>query len=137
MRRVYDNVQLCAGLQVGIKGNLHALKESWPELGGWTFDDGTDKNPTPKYKAIEDGDGMSLAEGVTWLNPDPWFLHDLDLFLSEDTSIFAFEPAIDFEACLIDANNAFQRINRYLLIWNVIHRWHNGSRLAFNPTLAP
>jgi len=55
-RRACGNVQLCAGLQAGIEGNLHALKESWPESGGWTFDAGTAEQPTPKrYKAIVDG----------------------------------------------------------------------------------
>ena len=47
-RRACGNVQLCAGLQAGIEGNLHALKESWSESGGWTFDAGNAGQPTPK-----------------------------------------------------------------------------------------
>ena len=30
------------------------------------------------------------------------------------------------------ASNAFQRLNRYLMLWTVFHRWQQGSRFAFN-----
>ena len=56
----------------------------------------------------------------------------MDPCLSEDTPWSAFTPETGFGACLIDADNAFQRINRYLMLWNMFHRWHIVSRLAFN-----
>ena len=64
---------------------------------------------------------MPLAEGVTWAGPDPGFPNNVDPCLSEDTPWSAFTPETGFGACLIDADNAFQRITRYLMLWNVFH----------------
>ena len=32
----YSNAQICAGLQSGIDGNLHAVRDIWPQSAGWT-----------------------------------------------------------------------------------------------------
>lgn len=42
-------------------------------------------------------------------------------------------PETDSEgACLVDANNGFNMLLRYPMLWNVRHRWAKGSRFAFN-----
>ena len=66
-RKVCGNVQLCAGLQAGIEGNLYAVREVWLESGGWTSDAGTEESPTTEqYTARgENGENLPLAEGVT------------------------------------------------------------------------
>ena len=121
-------------VQAGIEGNLHAVREVWPESGGWTFDAGTEESPTnQQYTARgENGENLPLAEGVTWSGPDPLFPEDTDPCLPEATPNSAYKADSGFGACLVDADNAFQRINRYLMLWSVFHRWNVGSRFAFN-----
>ncbi|KAL7538819.1 hypothetical protein ACHAWF_010087 [Thalassiosira exigua] len=33
---------------------------------------------------------------------------------------------------LADADNGFNRLNRYLMLWTAFFRWRKGSRFAFN-----
>ncbi|KAL7538758.1 hypothetical protein ACHAWF_006206 [Thalassiosira exigua] len=33
---------------------------------------------------------------------------------------------------LADADNSFNRLNRFLMLWRAFFRWHKGSRFAFN-----
>jgi len=35
-------------------------------------------------------------------------------------------------AALFDARNGFNELNRYLMLWNVAHRWNQVSQFAFN-----
>lgn len=42
------------------------------------------------------------------------------------------EPGVGFGVLLGDAINAFQRLNRNLMLWTVFHRWQRGSRFALN-----
>ena len=77
VRKACKNVQLCAGLQAGIEGKLHAMREVWLESTGWTFDSGTEECPTPEqYQAIKDGVTIPLAEGETLAGPNPLFPND-------------------------------------------------------------
>ncbi len=43
-----------------------------------------------------------------------------------------YEPGTGFGSALFDARNGFNEINRYLMLWNVAHRWNRGSRFTFN-----
>ena len=43
-----------------------------------------------------------------------------------------YQPHNGYGAGLYDADNAFQRLNRYLMLWNVAHLWHKASRFIFN-----
>ncbi|KAL7531966.1 hypothetical protein ACHAXR_006015, partial [Thalassiosira sp. AJA248-18] len=43
-----------------------------------------------------------------------------------------YEPNTGHGATLVDAKNAFNELNRYLMLWNTHHRWNAGSRFAFN-----
>ncbi|KAL7523106.1 hypothetical protein ACHAXR_000028, partial [Thalassiosira sp. AJA248-18] len=49
-----------------------------------------------------------------------------------DTTNDRYEPNTGHGATLVDAKNAFNEINRYLMLWNTHHRWNAGSRFAFN-----
>ena len=52
--------------------------------------------------------------------------------MPEDTTNSTYEAESGFGACLVDVDNAFQRINRYLMLWNIYHRWNIRSWFAFN-----
>ena len=41
------NMQLCASLEAGIEGNLHAVRAFWLESAGWVFDEGMVEEQTP------------------------------------------------------------------------------------------
>jgi len=41
-------------------------------------------------------------------------------------------PDTGFETALFDAKNGFNKVNRYLMLWTVAHRWTKASWFAFN-----
>ena len=43
-----------------------------------------------------------------------------------------YKPDTGFGAGLYDAANAFQALNRYLLLWTCGHLWNKASRIIFN-----
>ena len=56
----------------------------------------------------------------------------IDSGAAEDASFYRYEPGTGFPSALFDACNGFNKINRYLMLWNVAHRWNRGSRFALN-----
>ncbi|KAL3795565.1 hypothetical protein ACHAWO_009861 [Cyclotella atomus] len=101
------NVQLCAGLEAGVEGNLHAVREYWPEAGGFEDDeDAAANNPfTEILEMMQDAEDGAEFEGPPMENPG---------------------------VTLVDAANGFNELNRYAMLWNVRHRWAAGARFAFN-----
>jgi hypothetical protein len=51
---------------------------------------------------------------------------------SEDGSYSRYEEGTGFGLALFDARNGFNKLNRYLMLWNVAHLWNRGSWFAFN-----
>jgi hypothetical protein len=111
-REACGNVQLCAGLQAGIEGNLHAVQKVWPESAGWTFD--------------------AEVEGVEGTEPNPFFSQDTDPGMAEDNADSRYAPETGHGTTLVDADNAFGRLVRYLALHQVYHRCNRISRYAFN-----
>jgi hypothetical protein len=56
----------------------------------------------------------------------------VDTGVDEDVSKSRHTPHTGFGTALFDARNAFNELNRYLMLWNVAHLWNRGSRFAFN-----
>ncbi len=56
----------------------------------------------------------------------------IDPGAAENASFSRYKPGTGFGSVLIDANNGFNKLNRYLMLWNVAHRWNQVSRVAFN-----
>ena len=132
-REACGNVQLCAGLEAGIEGNLHAVREVWPESAGWQYDKGTQDDPvTATFRELCTDAGVlpagtvvnGPAEEAHFARPDPG--------VSERTEHSRYEPGVGFGGMLADADNGFNRLNRYLMLWTAFHRWRKGSRFAFN-----
>ncbi len=49
-----------------------------------------------------------------------------------NASFSRYEPGTGFGSALIDAHNGFNKLNLYLMLWNVAHRWKRVSWFAFN-----
>ena len=115
------NTQLCAGLRSGIEASLHAVRAIWPQSAGWLDE---------QASGFDDSDGGE-EEGAGNANiatNDPRINREAE----EDTPHSQYTPGTGFGTALFDARNAFQELNRYLMLWNVAHLWPRGSRFAFN-----
>ncbi len=51
---------------------------------------------------------------------------------AEDDSNSCYEKGMGFGSALFDARNGFNKLNHYLMLWNVAHLWNCGSRFAFS-----
>jgi hypothetical protein len=56
----------------------------------------------------------------------------IDPGAAEDASFSRYLPGTGFGSALINAWNGFNKLNCYLMLWNVAHRWNQVSRFAFN-----
>ncbi len=119
---VCGNTQLCAGLRSGIEANLHAVRAIWLQSAGWTADLGEEE---------DDGDQEALALHQR-VHPEGMLGPEIDPGAAEDDSHCRYEEGTGFGSALFDARNGFNKLNHYLMLWNVAHLWNRGSRFAFN-----
>jgi hypothetical protein len=143
-RDACGNLQLCAGLQAGIEGSLHAVRAIWPEAAGWTHDRGTDEQPTNIFQQLLDGTERELNVATAMQSEDTAIgsdndedqsaggVSEADPLAVESSEYNRYEPNTGFGALLVDASNAFNEICRYLMLYACYYRWNKGSRFAFN-----
>jgi hypothetical protein len=111
-KQACGSVHLCAGLEAGVEGGIHAAREVFGK-DGWTQDDGI-PGPHNCFRPLVDALESNL---------------DIDAFDDEIWDI----PEIESTGMsLFDARNGFNELKRYQMLWNVHHLWPKGSRLAFN-----
>jgi hypothetical protein len=122
------NTQLCAGLQSGIEANLHAVRAIWPQSAGWLSDSGNEGDG----QGAEDGENANGNGGAGNLIAILNRTQNEDAGVDKDFSNSCYTPDSGYGAALFDARNAFNELNRYLMLWNVAHLWNRGSRFAFN-----
>ena len=125
------NTQLCAGTRAGIEGNLHAVRAIWPQSSGWKIDD--DVTLTEQMEGVqntqpEDDYPANPNAGTSQAVVDP----TIDFGADPDDTRSRYEEGVGFGQALFDADNAFNRANRYLFLWTVRHRWNKASRFIFN-----
>jgi hypothetical protein len=118
------NTQLCAGLHSGIKANLHAVWAIWPQSTGWIKDKATEEE--------EDNDPSGDAALWNCVHAEGVLAPGIDPRAAEDASFSRYKLGTGFGSVLIDACNGFNKLNCYLMLWNVAHRWNRVSRFAFN-----
>ncbi|KAL7475656.1 LOW QUALITY PROTEIN: hypothetical protein ACHAW6_003456, partial [Cyclotella cf. meneghiniana] len=115
------NSQLCAGLEAGIKGAIHAATKKAAAKEDFVFND---------WEVIDDswGDAACIA-----LPPDP----TNDNQTAENTtmppmSATPVPPEDPTVLLLTDADNGFNNLSRYAMLREARHRWPSGSRFAYN-----
>ena len=106
------NTQLCAGTRAGIEGNLHAIRAIWTQLSGWTIDDNGSLAEDKLLTQPEEEAPPDPNAGTSRATNDP----TIKLGVDPDANRSRFKKEVGFGQALFDANNAFNRATRYLLI---------------------
>jgi hypothetical protein len=119
------NYNLCAGLQAGIEGAVHAVRDAFadPSL-----------IPAPPPDSQADDDPLTQAPEPPMAVQPPVPLADMTLdeafaAIADDVGI---SPAEASAVLLVDATNGFNELGRKAMLWTVRHRWANGARFSFN-----
>ena len=132
--------QLCAGLEAGIEGAIHAVRErieakalalaadGYTE-GGIEAEEGeVGEEETADASGVEanaasggEGEEAAVAEGDEASNPYVEMLEETATQLETGEGL-----------TLVDARNGFNELSRLAMLWNVRNLWPKGSRFAFN-----
>ena len=119
------NFNLCAGLQAGIEGAVHAVRGVFadPSL-----------IPAPPPDPPEAEDPLTQASETPPAAPPPVPLADMTLeeafaTIADDLGMSSAEASA---VLLVDATNGFNELSRKAMLWTVRHRWANGARFSFN-----
>ena len=117
---------LCAGLECGIEGSLHAVREIWPEADGW------ERGGVPECATVPDDEEWDLIEAncderamQIFIPPDP-------SAAESESQRSRYKPETGFGSMAVDAYNGFGEIKRYCMLYNVRHLWVRASRFVFN-----
>ena len=98
-RDTCNNINLSGGLQLGIEGNLHAIRTIWPESAGWAFDPGTTAEPQNIFQQLLDGAERELAQA----EDTPPVSQNDNLHLSqEEVKECRYQPNVGFGVELVD-----------------------------------
>ena len=119
------NFNLCASLQAGIEGAVHAVRDVFAD---------TSLIPTPPPDPPDGDDPQTQAFVAPPAAPPPVPLTDLTMdeafaALAEDVGLSSAEASA---VLLVDATNGFNELGRKAMLWTVRHRWANGARSSYN-----
>ncbi|KAI2510018.1 hypothetical protein MHU86_4444 [Fragilaria crotonensis] len=120
------NFNLCAGLQAGIEGAVHAVRDVF-----------TDPSliPAPPPDSQADDDPLTQAPEPPMTEPPPipllavMTLDEAFAAIADDVGLSSAEASA---VLLVDATNGFNELGRKAMLWTVRHRWANGARFSFN-----
>ena len=104
-------INLCAGLECGIEGSLHAVREVWPEADGWERDGGIPEDATvPSDEEWEMLEATREDRAMQIFNPpDP-------RAAESESQRSRYKPETGFGSMAVDAYNGFGEIKRYCFI---------------------
>lgn len=107
------NFNLCAGLQAGIKGAIHAVRAvfSDPSLLPTTGSHPLDHPPSPHLTPPPDRNEMTMDDAIDSI------VADAGMSDQEQASALL----------LVDATNGFNELSRKAMLWTIRHRWANGA----------
>ena len=125
------STQLCAGLEAGIEGSLHAVRKTAAlaaaaDVDFWAGDSSQRSwNPAEGMEEMEEGEVDEVeAETQAAAAAAVATLGELtDAVNARDDGV---------GLTLVDARNGFNELSRMAMLWTVRHRWPKGSRFAFN-----
>jgi len=106
------SVQLCAGLEAGIEGTLHALRLR------------AETNGLMQFRAVEMDDDLWDIKREEEEDP-PWIAE------AEGGPRGELDDGLE-GLTLLDARNGFNKFSHYAMLWTARHRWPKGTRFAFN-----
>ena len=112
-----SNFNLCAGLQAGIEGAVHAVRAAFsdPTLIPSTSPPPSHPNPSPTFTPPSDKSHLTMDAAIDSI------VEDSGLSSSEATAVL-----------LVDATNGFNELGRKAMLWTIRHRWSNGAQFSFN-----
>ncbi|KAI2507264.1 hypothetical protein MHU86_7100 [Fragilaria crotonensis] len=119
------NFNLCAGLQAGIEGAVHAVRD--------VFADPSLIPASPPDSSVADDPLTQAPEApTTALPPVPLAAMTLDEAFEAIADDVGLSTAEASAVLLVDATNGFNELGRKAMLWTVRHRWANGARFSFN-----
>ena len=128
-----ESKQLCAGLEAGIEGAVHAMLEQLTADGGMQFGKEETDAAAPAPPAAPPDDGATegpdtefgTAEDWAWLFTQP----------GQEESEAKADDAGEEQAkllFLVDAVNGFNNLSRLAMLWTIRHHWPKMARFVFN-----
>ena len=108
-----SNAQLCAGLQSGIEGNLHAVRALWPQSAGWAHDGESSGNDVEDESEEGTAPAMQPAQAENSVAAkDPL----IDAGAAKDETHSGYEAGTGYRAAFFDARNAYCELNHHLML---------------------
>ncbi|KAI2507267.1 hypothetical protein MHU86_7103 [Fragilaria crotonensis] len=119
------NYNLCAGLQAGIEGAVHAVRDAFADPFVL---------PAPPPEPQDPDDPLTQTPEPPPVTPPHVPLANMTLdeafeAIADDVGISSAEASA---VLLVDATNGFNELGRKAMLWTVRHRWANGARFSFN-----
>ena len=119
------NFNLCAGLQAGIEGAVHAVRDVF-----------ADPSVIPAPPPVSQAADAPLTQASEDPPAAPPLIPLADMTLDEAFAAIADDVGLSSAEAsavlLVDATNGFNELGRKAMLWTVRHRWANGARFSFN-----
>ena len=125
------STQLCAGLDAGIEGALHAAVRQANDLDAFCFEEGELDEDVWRAEEEREEDEKPLWRKES-AQADGLLTQDAEEMGGIEESVKDSERWNTAGVTLVDANNGFNRLSRYTMLWHVRHRWAAASQFAFN-----
>jgi hypothetical protein len=129
------NFNLCAGLQAGIEGAVHAVRDVFADPSHIPAPP-TPEPPDPDDPLTQASDAPAAAPTAATPAPLPPVVPLAHRTMDEAFGDIVADLGLSTEAAtavlLVDATNGSNELGRKSMLWTVRHHWANGARFSFN-----